>query len=472
MMLCDSLAADHISGGRPWKSLISTSVSLATPDVKKGALILHRMVSKKTTRLHALAENRAEEVKLCRWMNNRNIRREWLIEGLSRRAAAAATGRHVLVLQDTTEINYQRHAGRVRDLGPVGNGTDVGLFFHPQLAIDADSGHCLGLVGAEVWTRSPSQVTTKRRRAFEEKESHRWVRGGERAKEVLATAARVTLIDDREGDIYLKWVALPGPGFDLLTRAAQDRTLANGRRLFKYLGRRPVAHRYRLIVPRRPGVPAREVTVELRIASVTLRRPKSLLAREAPPSVTLQAVEVREVGRRRKDVNRLHWRLLTTHAIPDVAAALQIIDWYRDRWNIEQFFWTMKRQGLDIESCQLETFDALSKMVILAAEVASRITQLVRARDGHDPRPASDLFDPGEIEVIAALQDELQGRTEKQKNPFAPGSLAWAAWTIGRLGGWKGYPSESPAGPITMKRGLIRLEALTHGYHLAKSVQR
>ena len=66
---------------------------------------------------------------------------------------------------------------------------------------------------------------------------------------------------------------------------------------------------------------------------------------EAPPSVTLQAVDVREVGTRRKKAERLHWRLLTTHPVLDVAAALQIIDWYRDRWNIEQFFWTMKRQG-------------------------------------------------------------------------------------------------------------------------------
>jgi len=471
-MLCDSLPADHISGGRPWRARLSASGTSVMPDAKKGAVLLERMVSKRTSRVHALAENRAEEVRFCRWLNNDKVAIEELLAVCSRRVRAAATGRHVLVIQDTTELNYQRHAGRVRSLGTVRNGTDVGLLFHPQLAFDAERGHCLGLVGAEVWTRRPGKVSKAQRRAFEDKESHRWVRGGERAKQVLTTAARVTLIDDREGDIYQKWAALPGPGFELLTRAAQDRSLADGRRLFGYLDHRPAVHRYRLTVPRRTGVPAREVAVDLRIATVRLRRPKKLRRHEAPPSVTLQAIDVREVGSRRRDAKRLHWRLLTTHPVPDVAAALQIIDWYRDRWNIEQFFWTLKRQGLDIESCQLETPPALMRMTILAAESSTRIMQLVRARDGQDPRPASDLFQPDEIEVIAALQPQLEGKTEKQKNRFPQGSLAWAAWTVGRLGGWKGYASESPPGPITMKRGLTRLDSLTHGYILAQSVQR
>lgn len=442
------------------------------PDAKKGAVLLERMAAKRTSRVHALAESRAEEVRFCRWLNNDKVPLQELVAGCSRRVSAAAAGRHVLVIQDTTELNYQRHAGRVRGLGPVGNGSDVGLLFHPQLAIDAEQGHCLGLVGVEVWTRRPGKVSKAQRRAFKDKESHRWLRGGERAKPLLTTAARVTLIDDREGDIYQKWAALPGPGFDLLTRAAQNRSLANGQLLFDHLDGRPPLHRYSIIVPRRSGEPAREAIVDLRIATVRLRRPKKLRQHEAPPSMTLQAIDVREVATRRRKADRLHWRLLTTHPVPDVAAARQIIDWYRDRWNIEQLFWTMKRQGLDIEACQLETAPALMRMSVLAAETATRIMQLVRARDGQDPRPASDLFEPDEIEVMGALQPQLEGKTAKQKNRFPRGSLAWAAWTVGRLGGWKGYASESPPGPITMKRGLARLASLTHGYILARTVQR
>ena len=44
---------------------------------------------------------------------------------------------------------------------------------------------------------------------------------------------------------------------------------------------------------------------------------------------------------------------------------------------------------------------------------------------------------------VAALTNlataPLKGRTAKQKNPQPPGSLAYATWVCGRLGGWTGY---------------------------------
>jgi hypothetical protein len=169
----------------------------------------------------------------------------------------------------------------------------------------------------------------------------------------------------------------------------------------------------------------------------------------------------------------IHWRLLTTHAVPDLAKALEIIDWYRQRWHIEQLFWTLKSQGFDLEASQIETAEALMKLAIMATQAATRVMQLVRARDGKDPRPAEDLFSTDEVNVIADLQAELQGRTERQKNPHPPRSLAWAAWTIARLGGWKGYStSERPPGPLTMRRGLEAFEKICRGYALGRSVHR
>ena len=52
--------------------------------------------------------------------------------------------RHVLAIQDTTEINYQSHADRVNGLGTVGNGTDKGLFLHPVVVVDAQVGDPAG----------------------------------------------------------------------------------------------------------------------------------------------------------------------------------------------------------------------------------------------------------------------------------------------------------------------------------------
>lgn len=467
------MAADHNIGGRRW-SWNSVSAALETSGWKKGALLQQRMVENQTARLHALAHGRAEEVKFGRWLRNPSVTVAEIVEDCGRRLAGQVAGLHVLAIQDTTELNYERHAGRTRGLGAVGNGTDRGLFLHPMLAIEASGKRCLGLVGADVWTRLECVDVPRRARAIEDKESHRWLRGAERAKQVLHQAARVTVVADRESDIYEEFATLPGPNLDLLTRAAQDRALVEGGCLFAYTDRLPIAGRIRLAVPRRPGKrDGRIAELDLRFGAVTLKRPQHLGPAQAPAQVALHVVDVRETTTVPAGEKPIHWRLLTTHAVPDLVKALEIIDWYRQRWHIEQLFWTLKRQGFNLEASQIETADALMKLAIMATKAATRVMQLVRARDGKDPRPAEDLFSAEEIAVIAELQAELQGRTERQKNPYPTQTLAWAAWTIARLGGWKGYStSEGPPGPLTMRRGLETFDKICLGYALARSVHR
>lgn len=432
------------------------------------------MVENPTVRLHALAHGRAEEVKFGRWLRNPSVTTTELVKDCGRRLVGQVAGLHVLAIQDTTELNYERHAGRTCGLGTVGNGTDRGLFLHPMLAIEAGGKRCLGLVGAEVWTRFECVEIPRRARAIEDKESHRWLRGAERAKEVLQKAAHVTVIGDRESDIYEAFARLPGANFDLLSRAAQDRKIAEGGRLFAYTDRLPVAGHIKFAVQNCPGKRAGRIArLELRFGTVTLKRPRHIRKAHAPDRITLRVVDVRETTTVPSGEKPIHWRLLTTHAVPDLAKALEIIDWYRQRWHIEQLFWTLKSQGFDLEASQVETAEALMKLAIMATTAATRVMQLVRARDGKDPRPAEDVFSPDEIVVIAELQAELQGRTERQKNPHPSRSLAWAAWTIARLGGWKGYSiSEGPPGPLTMRRGLDAFEKICRGYALGRSVHR
>jgi hypothetical protein len=437
-------------------------------------LLLQRMVENPTVRLHALARGRAEEVKFGRWLRNPSVTTADLVEDCGRRLASQVAGLHVLAIQDTTELNYEHHAGRTRGLGTVGNGSDRGLFLHPMLAIEASGKRCLGLVGAEVWTRFECVKIPRRNRPIEDKESHRWLRGAERTKQVLQLAARVTVIGDRESDIYEAFARLPGPNFDLLSRAAQDRKIAEGGCLFAYTNRLPVAGHIQFAVRPCPGKrQGRIAKLELRFGTVTLKRPHHIRKAQAPARITLRIVDVRETTTVPPGEEPIHWRLLTTHVVPDLAKALEIIDWYRQRWHIEQLFWTLKSQGFDLEASQIETAEALMKLAIMATQAATRVMQLVRARDGKDPRPAEDLFSTDEINVIADLQAELQGRTERQKNPHPPRSLAWAAWTIARLGGWKGYStSEGPPGPLTMRRGLEAFEKICRGYALGRSVHR
>jgi hypothetical protein len=97
---------------------------------------------------------------------------------------------------------------------------------------------------------------------------------------------------------------------------------------------------------------------------------------------------------------------------------------------------------------------------------ATRIMQLVLARDGTVDRPATDVVAADQLPMLDALQISLEGKTAKQKNPHARHSIAWLAWIIARLGGWTGYVSERPPGPITMRRGWHRFEQMAQGWNL------
>ena len=75
-----------------------------------------------------------------------------------------------------------------------------------------------------------------------------------------------------------------------------------------------------------------------------------------------------------------------------------------------------------------------------------------------------DIF--GEIALLDGLNSKLEGRTSLQKNPNPKASLRWAAWIIAKLGGWDGYPSSKPPGPITFKNGLQQFHAMVAGWSL------
>jgi hypothetical protein len=296
-----------------------------------------------------LSNGRGEEARFGRWLSNAKVRLVEMERTIGEQMRARVAGLHVLAIQDTSELNYQAHAGRTRGLGTVGNGRDAGLFVHPVLAVEADSGACLGLVGAQVYARHESAAKHRRALPIESKESMRWLEGAQTAKRYLDTARHVTVVADRESDIYEEWDRLPEAGFDLLTRACRDRALAGGGSLYAWSDALPVAERFTLDLPERPGKrSARTATLELRYGAVAVKRPRNGTHPGAAPAPTLRMVDVREVDTPAGE-DPVHWRLLTTHQVEDTAKALEIVLWYRRRWTIEQLFRTLKTQGLDVE---------------------------------------------------------------------------------------------------------------------------
>ena len=131
--------------------------------------------------------------------------------------------------------------------------------------------------------------------ADREKKSYRSIKGAASAKSALASAAMVTVIGDRESDIYEEFDRLPDERTHLLTRACRDRALVGGGRLFDITGTWPVRHRFTLEVRAQPGRPARTADVAVRFGEVTIKRPGNCSDPAAAPQLTLRLVEVREL---------------------------------------------------------------------------------------------------------------------------------------------------------------------------------
>lgn len=386
------------------------------------------MVEAESVCLRRLGGTRRGIVQFGRFLANPRVTTQALIEGWCAGTEAAVAGRHILAVQDTSEIHFATTRENRRGLGPAGKGNAFGLQVHPVLAIDADSGACQGLAGGLVWTRAGKVAVDHRKRGWEEKESARWRKAAEMARSTLTAARQVTVI----ADPVAAW---------------------------------PEAGRRSLAVRAQINRPARQATLALRFGTVTLAKPATSRDADLPERLTLQLVELTEIAPP-VGVEPLTWRLLTTHDLPDADAAWRVAQWYTQRWHIEKLFRALKSQGLCLEDSQVEDAERLVKLTAIATHAACVVMQLVQARNGNTEQMADLIFSEIEVSALAAVLPTLEGKAAKQKCPHRPATLAWAAWIICRLGGWDGYARSRPPGPITMRRGLDTFKAIAIGFGL------
>jgi hypothetical protein len=459
----DSLCCGLFGGGRNDRCARSRRLWGRTA-AKKGQRLFERIVLRRTVTIKRLGGDEAGEKAFGRFLHNKRVTETELIAEAKAHLLTQVAGRRVLAIQDTSEINFSQHKRSKALFGTGGNGVDPALLIHPVLVVDADNGVILGLLDVQLWERH-GPVAQEPQRPTDEKESRRWLLGAEAAAILRqAGAISVTVVADREGDLYPAFARRP-PQIELLVRAQTDRALAGGGYLFAHLDNLPIAEQFVLELPAVPGRAARRAKMVLRFGSVCIARPVHSPDRDLPKDVTLYALDVREIDAP-AGVEPVHWRLLSSAPIENSTAAHQAITHYRARWHIEQLFRTVKSQGLGLEESQIETPAALRKLAIIALRAAVVCMQLVHARHGADQRPVTAALQPEDVTVLEAIAPTVDGKTERLRNPFEAGSLPWAAWIIARLGGWNGARNARPPGPITMHRGLQCFHAIARGFRL------
>lgn len=419
---------------------------------KRGAFLHERLAAHggKGVSVRALGGGRAGEMRITRFLHNPKVTPPVMMATVRERTCARARGRHVLAIQDSSALAVDEKG--------------VGVSLHPVLAADADSGAVLGLIDAVFLTRRGGERASRKQRDFADKDSRRWLAGAEAASALAeAGAACVTVVEDREGDIYECFAFKPA-GIEKLVRAAQDRSLKGGGSVFAAADAWEEAGRMVVELPAAPGRKARKAALSLSFGAVDIARPQNRKASQGlPDSIRVTLVVGREIAPPEGE-QPARWLLYTTHRVESLDDARRIIGLYRRRWTIEQLFRTMKTKGFDVEALRQQPDGPLEKLVTAILIAAVTVMQLVAERDGETGCPLADVLEADDQPALDALCKSLEGKTDRQKNPHPQGSLAWAAWIFARLGGWTGYYGKP--GPIVMLRGITQFQAIKHGWSL------
>jgi hypothetical protein len=152
------------------------------------------------------------------------------------------------------------------------------------------------------------------------------------------------MVADRESDIYALFARRPA-GLDLIVRAAANRNLADGTKLFDALTDAPCLSTSEVrVAPRGPGDKGRTAMVELRAKRVQIARPDNGLVEDFPKTIELSLVEAREVNIPAGKTPLL-WRLLTTHPRGRCRSSRGDRPALPLRWRIEQTFRPSRAMG-------------------------------------------------------------------------------------------------------------------------------
>lgn len=398
----------------------------------------------------------------------------------------------VICIGDSTSFNMKTQKNTVKNynkFGVLNDGKTVGFNAHASLALDASNGTVIGLTDALIWNR-PKDRTNFKTDTKQDLESYKWHLGAQNSHKVLSAAQSVNFVFDREADDYdlMKYITQTLAD-DLTVRLKVDRKVLYKGGICKvseclndlsvalvYQFTLRALNHYSWTSGKRIRRKERLVNARIKYTRVNICKPgyiskKARLNLETNlATLEFTIIEVTEDAINVPDGEKpVHWMIWTSKNVLNIEEALHIIQIYQWRWTIEQLFRTMKKEGFKQESTELGDADAIMKQTAMTFNAATKVMQLVNARDKEETPPIETVFNKQEQEVLHKVNERLEGRTEKLKNPHLPNHLSYAAWIIGRLGGWKGYKSQRPAGPLTMKRGLDKFYNLVEGYAFANS---
>ena len=350
----------------------------------------------------------------------------------------------VLCLQDTTELDFNGQT--IEGLGPLSYEAQRGMYLHPTYAVSPQR-EPLGVLDAWMWAREPKDAQGKRAGITE---SLRWIEGYERLAEraLELPSTRLVQVGDRESDILELMLRAQSLGWpvDLLVRSQHNRVLPDGALLWEQVQACDTLGEIEFTMGARPGHKARVVRQQLRVKRMRLGGDGDA----GVPMTCLIASELSAPAGSKP----VCWRLLTNREISSLEQTVELIDWYRARWEVETFFHVLKN-ACRVEALQLASMPRIERALALFMVVSWRIAHLMRLGRTCPDLPAELMFDPDEIKAAYVLN--------KKPLPEVPPTLNEMIRHVAMLGGFLARKGDGEPGVQTIWLGMQRLMDFASG---------
>src|SRR5258706_6299971 len=386
----------------------------------------------------------AELEAFYRFINNGSFSSDEILDPhLEAALQRACEAGEVLAIHDSSYFQPAKDAPR-KEMGIKTANKGRGFVAHVAL-LATMAGTPLGLGHLETLVRTGAKGHRSARRQGNEEDSEkvtqRWLRSMQAIDEERAGRIEVDHVIDAEGDFFELLSAMQSVGARFVIRAAhQDRIVTsdgsdeNLRQVVDrleprtwrkiQLGERRYNERLKGPHSRRrhPQRDARQARVAIASSRIVIPA-RSRTSGDGPVSVNVVRVWEPKPPKGQPPVE---WILLTSESVQSAETLLKVVDIYRKRWLIEDFFKALKT-GCSLEKRQVASYAALQKVLALLAPIAYRLL-LLRGihRERSAKTPARVAFDPVDLMLIA------QAQRQPTKTPT---TLHEAIMLLARLGG-------------------------------------
>jgi hypothetical protein len=407
-----------------------------------------------------------------RFLNNDRVTYEPLLAPhVEETVARSADAKVVLAVHDSSAFTFGGECDRA-EVGSL-DGKRPGFLGHFALAVTTgDERRALGVLGFEPTFRVEGPRGAKRehwrvRQNSPDKESLRWLRMVDSVESTVGDRAELIHVMDSEGDSYELLGHLMDRGHRFVIRSAHDRhlegepgSLTAAIATSETIACRqvPLGARTRLasrgLKTRHEAREARTAKLNVTATQVTLRRPdrRNNLAR----TLTLNVIHVFEIDPP-EGAEPIDWSLYTSETLDSAEQTLAVVDYYRNRWIIEEFFKALKT-GCSYEKRQLESRHALLNALAILAPIAWQLLVLRQESRGHAAEPSALTLQ--QIEVLRAVS----------KRPLPPAPTARELMlAVAALGGH--IKNNGDPGWIVLGRGLADLLAYEVGWVAARAAR-